>query len=223
MSDRRLALAGVAWLTIVVAVAVARALSGWPEPGSLAASPDALEHGRLWLLATSSLVIEGPAVAQIAGVAFLGWVLVRRFGAGMLWATAIAGHVVATMSVYAGVALVGLMDAHAVRSVTDAADYGISAVWAACAGAVCVAGLMGELPRPRLAVALGVALLLAFAVLVPANGELSDVEHLVAFVTGAALAVRALHHGARAHGDPLRPARLPSLRRRSRAAADAAR
>src|SRR4051812_37988543 len=175
------AVAAAAWLAAVALVALTRVTAGWPAPRELAVSPDALERGRLWLLATSALVIQGPAALQIAGTAVLIWVVVHRFGAARFWATAVAGHVGSTFAVYAGIGLVWLVDAHAVRDVTDAPDYGISAVWAACMGVVCMAGAMGALTRPRLATALGAGCLLAFLVLLPADGELSDVEHLVAF------------------------------------------
>jgi hypothetical protein len=213
----------VAWLAAVAVLALTRATAGWPAPHELAASPDALERGRLWLLATSALVVQGPPVLQLAGTAVLVWVVVHRFGAATFWATAVAGHVCGTLAVYAGIGLVWLVDAHAVRHVTDASDYGISAVWAACMGVVCVAGAAGALPRARLATGVGAGCLLVFLVLLPADGELSDVEHLVAFLAGGALAARALHHGRRADADALRPPRLPSLRRRPRAAARAAR
>ncbi|HMJ32908.1 MAG TPA: hypothetical protein VK501_03235 [Baekduia sp.] len=217
------AASAVAWLAAVAALALARATAGWPAAHELAASPDALERGRLWLLGTSALVVQGPPVLQIAGTAGLIWVVVHRFGAATFWATAVAGHVGGTLAVYAGIGLIWLVDAQAVRHVTDASDYGISAVWAACIGVVSVAGAAGALPRARLAASLGAGCLLAFLVLLPADGELSDVEHLVAFLAGAALAARALHHERRGDADPLRPPRLPSLRRRPRAAARAAR
>jgi hypothetical protein len=217
------AAAAAAWLVAVALVAIMRVTVGWPAPGDLAASPDALERGHLWLLATSALVIEGPPVVQIGATAVLIWVIVHRFGAPTFWWAAVAGHVGSTLAVYAGIALVWLFDAHAVRDVTDAPDYGISAVWAACMGAVCVAGAAGALHRARLATALGAGCLVTFLVLVPADGEVSDFEHLVAFLAGAAVAARALHHERRGDADPLRPTRLPSLRRRPRAAARAGR
>ena len=217
------AIAAAAWLAAVALLALTRVTWGWPAPHDVAASPDALERGRLWLLATSAFVIDGPPVVQIGATAVLIWVVVHRFGAGTFWATAVAGHVGSTVAVYAGIALVWLFDAHAVRNVTDAPDYGISAVWAACVGVICVAGAAGELRRARLATALGAGCLLTFLVLLPADGELADFEHLVAFLAGAALATRALHHERRGDADALRPARLPSLRRRPHAPARAAR
>ena len=87
--------------------------------------------------------------------------------------------------IYAAIGALWLVDAHAVRAVTDGADYGISAVWASCAGVVCVAGARGELPRPRLAIGIGVICLLGFVVLVPANGGSTPVISALAKLCSA--------------------------------------
>jgi hypothetical protein len=200
-------------------LAVLRAATGWDAPDALAASPDALAAGRVWLLPASGLIVAGAVPAlQLASTALLVWVVVHRFGGAVFWGVAIAGHVGATVAAYTGILLVWLVDAHAARHVVAQPDYGISAVWAACAGAIAYAGLRGELRRSRLVAGLGAACLLTLLVLVPANGELSDIEHLLAFAGGGAVAALALHHGRRADRHPLRPSRLPSLRRRPRAA-----
>jgi hypothetical protein len=212
-------LAVVAWLATVAVLAALRGATGWAAPDALAASPDALMAGRLWLLASSGLIVAGAAPAvQIAGTALLAWIVLRRFGAPVFWAVAITAHVGATLVTYAAIGALWLADAHAARPVLEAPDYGISAVWAGCVGAIAAAGALGELGRRRLALALGTACLLALVVLVPAHGELADVEHLIAFAAGATVAALALHHGARAHRVPLWPGRLPSLRRRPRSA-----
>jgi hypothetical protein len=214
------AAAAAVWLGVVVVIAALRGATGWPAPASLACSADALAAGKLWLLPASALVVQGPAPAlQIAGTALLAWVVVHRFGAATFWGVAIAAHVGSTLLSYAGVGAVWLVDRHAASPVVDVADYGISAIWAGCVGAIAVAGALGALPRPRLALAVGTACLLTFVVLVPANGELSDWEHLVAFVAGAAVAFWSLHHAGDAHVDALRPPRVPSLRRRAGAVA----
>jgi hypothetical protein len=213
------ALAAGVWLGVVAGLAVVRAATGWAAPGVLAASPDALAAGRVWLLPSSGLIVAGAAPAlQIAGTALLGWIVLRRFGGRVFWAVALAAHVGATLITYAAIGALWLVDAHAARPVLDVPDYGISAVWAGCAGALAAAGALGALARRRLALALGAACLLTFVVLVPADGELSDIEHLVAFAAGATVAALALHHGRGAHRLAVRPARLPSLRRRARPA-----
>lgn len=213
------ALAAGAWLATVALLAALRAATGWAAPDALAASPQALVAGRVWLLPASGLIVAGAAPAlQIAGTALLGWVVLRRIGARAFWAVAVVAHVGATLITYAAIGVLWLVDAHAARPFVDVPDYGISAVSAGCAGAVVVVGALGAPARRRPALALGAACLLTFAVLVPADGELADVEHLVAFTLGATVAALALHHGRGAHRLALRPARLPSLRRRPRPA-----
>src|SRR4051794_425722 len=209
----------VLWLGTVAALGAVRAATGWDAPGALAASPDALAGGRLWLLPASGLIVQGAVPAlQLAAAALLAWGVVRRLGPATFWIAAVAGHVGATLLTYGAIGALWLVDAPAARPVTDAPDYGISAVSAACAGALAASGTVRHLPRPRLAVALGVGALAAFAVLTPARGELTAAEHLIAFAAGAAVVVLGQHHGGRAHRHALRPARLPSLRRRPRPA-----
>jgi hypothetical protein len=203
----------------VAVLATVRAATGWPAAQALAASPHALAAGKVWLVPASGVIVAGSAPAlQIAGTAVLVWIVVQRFGGGVFWATAITAHAGATVITYAAIGLLWLVDAHAAQPVLQTPDYGISAVAAGCVGAIAAAGALGRLGRPRLALALGSACLLTLLVLVLANRELADVEHLIAFLAGATVAVLALHHGARAHRLRLRPARLPSLRRRSRPA-----
>ena len=190
---RRAGLGGAlaaAWLTAVGVLVVTRALTGHPAPASLASSPRAVAHGEVWRLLTSGLLVQGPPVVQLAGTAVLARVLIVRFGARLFWLVAAAGHLGATLLVYAGVGVGWLVDRDAVRSVSKAPDYGISAAWAACVGAVCVAGARRLLPRSRLAVGVGIGCLLGFLVLLPAESELEGVEHLVAFALGAGVAAR---------------------------------
>jgi hypothetical protein len=213
------ALAAAAWLAAVVVIAVLRAITGHPVPAGLASSADAVAEGRLWLLGASALVAQGalPAI-QIAATVVLVWGVVRHLGGPVFWAVALAAHVGTTVVTDAGIGLLALVDPSDGHRIAAAHDYGISAIAAGCVGALAVAGALGAVPRPRVAVGLGVAALLACVVLIPADAELADVEHLVALLVGATVAAVALHHGVRAHGDPLRPIRLPSLRRRPRGA-----
>jgi hypothetical protein len=217
-------LAAGLWLGVVAALAVVRAATGWDAPDALAGSPETLAHGAVWLLGTSGLIVQGwvPA-AQIAGTAVLVWVVVRRLGGRVFWLAALAAHVGATLVTYTGIAVAWLADPRDVRPLVATPDYGISAVAAGCLGVVAVAGALGALPRGRLAAALGSAALLGFLVLIPADGELYDVEHLLALLAGATVAAAALHDASGAHRLALRPPRMPSLRRRAHAAPDACR
>jgi hypothetical protein len=212
-------IAAAAWLAAVAAIAAVRALTGDPIAASLASSADEVAAGAEWRLLTSALVVQGalPA-AQIACTAALVWLVVRHLGGRVLVAVALASHVGATLVTYAGIGVLALAGAHDAARVAAMPDYGISAVAAGCLGALATAGWLGVLQRRRLAIGAGVAALLASLVLLPAHGELADAEHLLALLAGAAVAALALHDGGRADGDALRPARMPSLRRRARGA-----
>lgn len=177
------------WLAAVAAVAAVRVT----DPGAisvhvLACSPDAITDGRLWTLATSGLIVAGPPVPQLIMTTLVAVTIVRLAGPGLWWLSAIAGHVGATFIAYAGIAAVHAMDPTTAASVIRAPDYGISAVWAATTGTVLVL-LHRAGARPRLTATCTFALLGAFVALVGLDGELADVEHLLAFVIGIAVVV----------------------------------
>ena len=175
------------WLAAVAAVAGVRAA----EPGAvsvhaLACSPAAMADGRLWTLATSGFIVAGPPVPQLVMTGIVALFVVRLAGPGTWWLSAIVGHVGATFVAYAGIAAVYLVDRATAEGVVHAPDYGISAVWAATTGTVLVL-LHRAGAHPRATAACMLAMLGAFIALVGLEGELADVEHLVAFVLGTAV------------------------------------
>jgi hypothetical protein len=186
--SRRSADATVAlWLVCVAAIAVVRAVDpGQASVHALACSPEAMAAGRLWTLVTSGFIIAGPPVPQLLMTGIVAAVVVRLAGAGTWWLSAVAGHFGATFVAYAGIAAVYLVDRPTAEGVVHAPDYGISAVWAATTGTLLVllhrAGV-----HPRLTAVCTVALLGAFVALVGIDGELADVEHLLAFLFGLAV------------------------------------
>jgi hypothetical protein len=219
MRDDRLrhpsAVLAALWLAAVVVIAALRGATGQPAPSGFASSAEAVIDGALWLLPASALVAQGalPAV-QIALTAVLVYGVIRHLDGRVFWAVAITAHIGTTLVTDAGIGMLSLFDPADGTRIATVHDYGISAIAAGCVGALAVAGALGAVPRPRLAVGLGVAALLACVVLIPADAELADVEHLVALLAGATVALLALHHDGRAHRDALRTPRLPSLRRR---------
>lgn len=181
-----------AWL---ITVAVIATFDDDHTVRELACAPAALTAGKLWTLASSALVIQGPAIPQLVMTGTLAAVLVRACGGAVFWLVAVAGHVGATLIAYAGIGLVYLVQRSTAEGVVHAPDYGISAVWAAAFGALAVIALRRG-HHPRITAAWSLAVLVLFVVLVPVDGELADVEHLLAFVLGAGvMAVRA--HSAR--------------------------
>lgn len=174
------ALAG-AWL---LAVAVIAALDDGDIVRDFACSPAALWAGKLWTLPSSALIIQGPPVPQLLMTGVLAAFLVRACGGAVFWLVALAGHIGSTLIAYAGIGLVYLVDQSTADGVVHAPDFGISAVWAAAFGALAVVA-MRRGDHPRVTVAWSLAVLALFVVLVPVDGELADVEHLLAFGLGA--------------------------------------
>jgi hypothetical protein len=144
---------------------------------ALASTPESLGEGRVWLLASSALVADRPAVASIAGFVVVGIAAVALCGARVVWVAAALGHVLSAAIVYAAI------DASNFSGVARFPDYGTSAIIAAWIGAIaCLMWLRGRRAR---AVVLGVvsALLGWFF-----KGQLTvlDTEHAVALAIGAA-------------------------------------
>jgi hypothetical protein len=182
-----LALAAL-WLACVAAIAIVRSR----DPNAfavhdLASSPAALTAGRLWTLVTSAFIVDGPSVPQIVMTALVAGAVVRLGGAALFGRSAVAGHVGATLLAYLGIAAVSITDSATAHAVVHAPDYGISAVWAASVGALLVL-LHRSGAHPRVTAAFGVVLLATFLALVDIDGELADVEHLLAFLIGVGVA-----------------------------------
>lgn len=171
-----------------MAVAVIAVVKGPDTVADLACAPAALWAGQLWTLPSSALIIQGPAVPQLLMTAALAAALVRACGGAVFWLVAVVGHVGATLIAYAGIGLVYLLERSTAEGVVHTHDYGISAVWAAAFGALAVVRMQrGE--HPRVTAAWALAILALFVVLVPLDGELADVEHLLAFMLGAGVMV----------------------------------
>ena len=180
-----------AWLVAVAAIVFVRAVDpGGVSVRALASSPDALATGRVWTLVTSGFIVSGPPVPQLVMTAIVAVAVVRLAGPAVWWISAIAGHFGATVIAYAGIAAVYVVEPATAEGVVHAPDYGISAVWAATTGTLLLL-LHRAGAHPRLTAACTFALLGAFVTLVGVDGELADVEHLLAFVIGmAVVAVR---------------------------------
>ncbi|MDQ1702581.1 MAG: hypothetical protein QOF57_1833, partial [Frankiaceae bacterium] len=151
-------IAAAAYVAAVAALEIARGLG----PGDLASSPNGVAAGHVWQLVTSGLVVAGDPLVQLPAVALLIAAVIVAFGPGAFWRAALAGHIGATLIVYAGVGLLWLLWRSQVDPVLDAPDYGISCVWAGAAGAL-VAGPT----RVRLLRWAGIAAAVAFVVTAP--------------------------------------------------------
>ena len=139
----------------------------------LAASPPAVAGGREWLLATSALVADRPALASIAGLLVVGLTALALAGPRVLWVAAAAGHLVSTVVVY------GVLDAAGVT--VTRLDYGTSAVIASWIGVIaCLLWVRGSAPA---AVGLVVVAALVGWLCRP-DLDILDTEHAVALAVG---------------------------------------
>ncbi len=189
-SPSPLGMASVALYVVVVAVVEA---TGWPTWSSLASSPDAIAHGRGWLLLTSGLVVDGiPSVQLVVLAAVLG-VALARLGTVRLWIVALSAHVGAALIAYLGVLVLWLVDPGSVDPREP--DYGVSVVLAGELGALAVTG------GRRMALTVGALALVGFGIGLGESSVLANVEHVLGFAIGAG-AIWVLDRPAR----PMRPA-----------------
>src|SRR5204863_7434114 len=82
------------------------------------------------------LIVSGPPLLELAGLALAAGVLVARRGPVAFWRAAVGGHVGATVIAYAGVGVLWLVTRETVEGIVHDPDYGVSAVWLAVLGAI---------------------------------------------------------------------------------------
>lgn len=104
--------------------------------GSLAATPRAIGQGRVWLLASSALVADRPALPSLAGFLLVGLVTQAVCGRSVVWLAAAAGHIGSAVAVYLAIGLTRLVAPTAFEHVLSLRDYGTSAIIAAWIGAL---------------------------------------------------------------------------------------
>lgn len=177
---------GAASIPLYVAVLVRIALNSRIQPQALGSSPASVANGHVIPLITSGLVIDGPAVPQIAALAATLALALRQFGTIRTWRTALTAHVGGTLLAYVGVWALDTLDHGFVEPVLHAPDYGISVVLTSELGAVLRAH------KPRLIPPTASALAAATTVTCCIAGQLdpltlANLEHLLGFVIGAAL------------------------------------
>ena len=181
----------LAWVVAVVLVSVAaHARASWIRV--LAASPDRIREGKLWLLVSSAGLVDHPLVLSLVSFVALAGLAFVVCGPRVFWCSAFFGQVLATLLVY--VLFIG-----AVRwvvpgvfgSVVSAPDYGVSAISAAWLGSIAtVAWRRRDRSRAgKLSIALSCVAVGLFAYSVRPDLTVLSSEHLVAFVLGIGSAV----------------------------------
>jgi hypothetical protein len=179
------------FVVLVATLTVAEA-SGEIGVGAVAASPQRIASGRLWLLITSGLLVQKPFALSLLSFAALGALTLVVCGWRVLASAAPLGHVAATLIAYGALGLVWVGSPEAFAGVWSAPDYGVSAIAAAWLGAVaCIAWrrhastLLG-----KTTVVIGCLAVAAVAWMLHPHLNVLDSEHGFAFVIGALVAWR---------------------------------
>jgi len=209
--------ATVTALTAVAGVVTLASRSGWIGPSHLAATPNAIAAGRVWLLLTSGVVADRPWLASLIGFAIVGLAALSVASVRVVVLAALAGQVLATLAVYGFLGLAREVHPGAFHPLLNTPDIGLSAIIAAWIGVV--AQTLWCRYRSRRSHVLNVlacvgCTLIGFAF--RPNLTALDSEHLVAFALGVLIASSA--PWAELSIDRLaartrRPRRLPSAAR----------
>jgi hypothetical protein len=175
-------------ITVVTAVTAAQA-SGVIALRSIAASPQQIASGRLWLLVTSGLLVQKPFAVSLLSFAALGVLTLALCGYRVFAWSAVVGHVLSTLVVYACLAVVWAASPEAFGQTWSAPDFGVSAVSAAWLGAVASVAWRRAGGRVVARASIFVACLAVAAIgwLIRGHLNVLDSEHGFAFAVGAAV------------------------------------
>lgn len=177
--------AALAGMTGAISVVTVVNRLGAIDVRTLAASPQQLADGRVWLLLTSAVLADKPAVASILGFLVVGLAALALCGGRVLWISALLGHVGAAVVVYLGIGLIRDVHHGAYQGAVTYPDYGTSAMIAAWVGAVAYTAWVRRRRAPALAL---VAAAAAIGWLCKGSLTVLDTEHAFALVFGAAAA-----------------------------------
>ncbi len=172
-------LAGLASVVVYLAVVAFVQATGMPDLSSLAASPDEVGDGQVWLLLSSGLVIDGVPWLQFAVLAIVLALAYAEVGAARLWAAGLTAHVGSAVLAYLGIGLLSVVGV-GTGEVGSEADYGVSVLLAGELGVIAVSG------GRRLVLVVAALALAGFALGLADASALANVEHLLGFVLGAA-------------------------------------
>jgi len=185
----RFALAAASVATTGAAVVTGETRFGRLPVSDLAATPDAVDRGRGWLLLTSGLLADHPILPSLLGFWIVAVAVLLVCSLRLTVIVALSGHVVSTALVYGALRAVRVFDPAAFTSVWTLQDYGLSAIIAAWLGVL--ARLVWD-ARPTRSARLGVAAgaLGCAGIGIACRPDLTalDSEHVVAFAIGVVLA-----------------------------------
>jgi hypothetical protein len=103
---------------------------------SLASTAAAVGDGKPWLVLTSGLLADRPAVPSLVGFWIVGFAALLVCSVRLAAGIAVAGHTFSAFAVYGAIGLTRIVDPPAFGSIRHLADYGLSAMIAAWLGAI---------------------------------------------------------------------------------------
>jgi dienelactone hydrolase len=188
MRVRVAALAASAVTGVTAAVTAGNRL-GDVSVSTLASTPQEIGEGRVWLILSSGLLADRPAVPSLIGFWIVGFAVLLVCSVRVAAEAAVGGHVLSALGVYAVIGLARMVDPQAFASVTRLADYGLSAMIAAWLGAI--ARVWWSRYPTRLArslVAMGSVGCAGIGLALRPDVTFLDSEHLLAYAVGVLLA-----------------------------------
>lgn len=158
---------------------------------AVSSSPQSLGEGKLWLLGTSALIADRPAVPSLLGFWIAGFAVLLVCSTRIVVGAAVVGHTLSTVGVYTLLMLTRLVDPHAFASAVSTADYGLSAIIDAWLGAIAAVSWMRWRGRvTRAAVVAGAVACAGVGLALRPDVGVLDTEHILAFAIGVAAATR---------------------------------
>jgi hypothetical protein len=188
MRVRGAALTASAATGVTAAVTAANRL-GELSVATLGSNPRAVGEGKVWLILTSGLLADRPAVPSLVGFWIVGFAVLIVCSTRVAAGVALGGHSLSALAVYGAIGLTRAVEPGAFGSVMQLADYGLSAMIAAWLGAIaCTFWRRHPVRATRLLIVLGSAGCAAIGVALRPQLTFLDSEHLVAYAIGVALA-----------------------------------
>jgi hypothetical protein len=189
----------------------AHARVGWVE--ALAASPERIREGKVWMLFSSAALVDHPLVLSLVCFVALAGLTLGICGPRLFWSSALLGQIVATLLVYIFIGAARWIVPGAFDSSVTAPDFGVSAISAAWLGSLAAVGWRRHDRdwRGRLSIVLCCVAVGLFAYSVRPDLSVLSSEHFVAFGLGIGAAVpgfgartlSAMRRGTRAPGRAL--------------------
>jgi hypothetical protein len=187
IGPRRALIAASTATGLAAAVTAANRLGDVPT-ASLAATPQAVADGRVWLILSSGVVADRPTVPSLVGFWAVGLAMLLLASGRLACAVALAGQTLSALAVYAVIGIGRAVDAHTFTGIVRQADYGLSAMIAAWLGAIAsVLWVRYPARSAHGAIALGSLGCAGIGLALKPSVTFLDSEHLLAFAIGAVL------------------------------------